>query len=341
MSGLTRRAALAGGLAGALTGCGPWVREPQPRRPLRVEALPLASFRSGSFDRRFGRLEFLSGVELVAEDHGFGGLSAFRLREDGRRFLAVTDEGNWLSGEMLVDGGRIIGLGGVEIAPLLDEDGAPLAARGAWDAESLALAGDIAFVGVEVENAILRYNLATDGLAARGTRIAIPPAIAGLDEYRGLEAMAVMPLLSPFPGAILAVAEDGPASGERIPAFILGPEGQPEADLTIRKEGRFRVTDIAFAPNGDLLILERAQSISTGIQTRLRRARGADVIGGAVLEPETLFGADQSDQVDNFEGLAAHRAPTGDTILTMVSDNNFSAVQRTLLLQWRLVEDAA
>jgi hypothetical protein len=38
-----------------------------------------------------------------------------------------------------------------------------------------------------------------------------------------------------------------------------------------------------------------------------------------------------------MEGIAAHRAGE-DTVLTLVSDDNFSPIQRTLLLQFRLVQ---
>jgi hypothetical protein len=39
-----------------------------------------------------------------------------------------------------------------------------------------------------------------------------------------------------------------------------------------------------------------------------------------------------------MEGIDAHVTAEGDTMLTMVSDDNFSMLQRTLLLQFRLVE---
>jgi hypothetical protein len=43
-------------------------------------------------------------------------------------------------------------------------------------------------------------------------------------------------------------------------------------------------------------------------------------------------------QIDNMEGLSAHRSPEGETVLTLVSDDNFSLIQRTLLLQFTLTE---
>ena len=39
-----------------------------------------------------------------------------------------------------------------------------------------------------------------------------------------------------------------------------------------------------------------------------------------------------------MEGIDAHLTPEGDTVLTLVSDDNFSMLQRTLLLQFKLVE---
>jgi hypothetical protein len=37
-----------------------------------------------------------------------------------------------------------------------------------------------------------------------------------------------------------------------------------------------------------------------------------------------------------MEGIAAHRGASGETIITLISDDNFSALQRTLLLQFAL-----
>ena len=46
-------------------------------------------------------------------------------------------------------------------------------------------------------------------------------------------------------------------------------------------------------------------------------------------------------EIDNLEGLSAHRGAGGAggaTVLTLVSDDNFSFIQRTLLLQFALIE---
>jgi hypothetical protein len=38
-----------------------------------------------------------------------------------------------------------------------------------------------------------------------------------------------------------------------------------------------------------------------------------------------------------MEGIGVHRTPRGETILTLVSDDNFSIIQRNLLLQFAIV----
>jgi hypothetical protein len=56
-----------------------------------------------------------------------------------------------------------------------------------------------------------------------------------------------------------------------------------------------------------------------------------------VVDGPSIFDADLGQEVDNMEGIDAHVTDDGDTVLTMVSDDNFSLLQRTLLLQFTLV----
>ena len=59
---------------------------------------------------------------------------------------------------------------------------------------------------------------------------------------------------------------------------------------------------------------------------------------GAVVDGPSIFEADLANEVDNMEGIDAHVTAEGETVLTIVSDDNFSPIQRTLLLQFTLVE---
>ena len=108
--------------------------------------------------------------------------------------------------------------------------------------------------------------------------------------------------------------------------------------FSVRRSENFDVSDAVLLPSGDLLLLERKFSWLGGIGIRIRRVALPTVAPGAVIDGPAIFHADLGNEVDNMEGIDAHVTPEGDTVLTMVSDDNFSLIQRNLLLQFTLVE---
>jgi hypothetical protein len=50
-----------------------------------------------------------------------------------------------------------------------------------------------------------------------------------------------------------------------------------------------------------------------------------------------MIEADLAYQIDNMEGIAVHRDAHGETIISLVSDDNFSVIERNLLLQFAIV----
>jgi len=91
-------------------------------------------------------------------------------------------------------------------------------------------------------------------------------------------------------------------------------------------------------PSGDLLLLERKFSIMKGVGIRIRRTPLASVKPDALIDGATIFEVDLSYEIDNMEGIDAHVTTEGETVLTLISDDNFSMIQRTLLLQFTLVD---
>ena len=85
-------------------------------------------------------------------------------------------------------------------------------------------------------------------------------------------------------------------------------------------------------------MLERHFAWTAGRRMRIRRIPLARYPPGAVVDGPVLFEADLGHQIDNMEGIGVHRAGSGETVLTLVSDDNFSLIQRTMLLQFTLVE---
>jgi hypothetical protein len=62
------------------------------------------------------------------------------------------------------------------------------------------------------------------------------------------------------------------------------------------------------------------------------------VAPGAVVDGPSIFDADMGNEIDNMEGIDAFVTPEGETVLTLISDDNFSMFERNLLLQFTLVE---
>src|SRR5690606_17182627 len=104
--------------------------------------------------------------------------------------------------------------------------------------------------------------------------------------------------------------------------------------FAVRRHGGFDITDGAFLPNGDLLLLERQFTIATGIAMRLRRIDKASIAPGGVADGPVLLEADMAYQIDNMEGLDVWRGPNGSLIVSMISDNNHSLFQRNLYLEF-------
>jgi hypothetical protein len=300
-----------------------------------VKVAPIKSFDPRDPERTaFGALTFRGGFEVQGNKPSFGGLSALRVREDGRNILGLSDAGDWLTGTLVTEGGQLTGIRDVAMTPIIGPGGQPLAATGDEDTESLAVDGTTLYVGLERDNWILRFDTARQGLSARGQRLAVPPEIRRLRHNRGLEAMVFAPEGHPLAGTLIAIAERGRDEDPTIPGFLL--MGRTPGLFTVRRRNDYDITDVAILPDGDLVILERWFSPWMGVAMRLRRLPVASVRPAAELDGPVLMEAGMAYQIDNMEGLSVHRGAGGETLLTLVSDDNFSLMQRTVFLQFEL-----
>jgi hypothetical protein len=345
----SRRHILAGGLA-ALTPTVARAQFAKPSRPavqdenfvtapasIEVNARPIASFDPRDKSHvRFGSLEWRSGLVLTSAFRGFGGLSALRLDPKGERFVSLSDKGSWFTGRIVYQGREMVGLADVEAAPMLGADGRPITARGWFDSESLAFDGAVAYVGLERVNQVLRFDFAKVFTRARGEVVAMPPAVRKLPFNKGLEALVFVPKDHALAGTLIALSERGLDAHGNLVAFLVG--GSTPGQFSVRRTDNFDISDAVLLPTGGLLVLERKFSWFTGIGIRIRRIPLASIVPGALVDGPAIFNADLGQEVDNMEGIDAFTTPEGDTVLTMVSDDNFSLLQRTLLLQFTLVE---
>jgi len=304
---------------------------------IEVRSEPITAFdvRDPSL-RQFGLLEFRGGLVLRSSYEHFGGISAIRVAPDGAHFIALTDKGWWFRGRIVYEGTRPSGIADAEMAPILGADGRPLAARGWYDTESIAEDGGTLYVGIERVHQIVRFDYGKEGLLARGRPIALPPGLRSLPPNRGIEALVFVPKGLPLAGTLIAISERGLDKAGNTIGFLIG--GASPGNFAVRRSSNFDITDAALLPGGDVLLLERRFSWSSGLAVRMRRVALGEIKPGAVVDGPILFDVDLGYEIDNMEGLSVHRSAGGETILTLISDDNFSAVQRTLLLQFTLVE---
>jgi hypothetical protein len=304
---------------------------------IEVKARPIPFFDTSDHQHvRFGSLEYRSGLILTSRFPGFGGLSGLRLDARGERFIAISDEGSWFTGRIVYRGREMTGLDDVEAAPMLGPDGRPITARGWFDSESIALDGPYVYIGLERVNQVLRFDFSKGFVRSRGEVVPTPAAVRKLPHNKGLEALVMVPNGLPLAGTLIAISERGLDPKGNLIAFLIG--GPTPGQFSVRRTDTYDVSDAVLLPSGDLLVLERKFSLLAGVGIRIRRIALKSVAPGAVVDGPSIFEADLSEEIDNMEGIDAHVTPEGDTVLTMVSDDNFSMIQRTLLLQFRLME---
>ncbi|MEM6462684.1 MAG: esterase-like activity of phytase family protein [Pseudomonadota bacterium] len=306
-------------------------------REIAVEARQISQFKDFSEETRFGGFEFLGGLEISSPSGVLGGISALRMTGDGPQFIGAMDSGLLFSGRFMRDAdGRLSGLSDFVTAPVLDADGRAIREGWKTDAEGLALNGEYAYVSFERQHRIERYRLSDvpGGAPVERIRHLIPDW--EFRRNRGMEMLAVAPPDAPLAGALVVVSERSlDQKGDLFAAIVSGPE---TGVFFVKRDPPYDVTDGDFLPDGDLLLLERRFSLAGGIGMRIRRIAGADIAPGRTVDGEVLLEADFGYAIDNMESLDIFTTEDGDTRIVLASDDNFSFLQRNVILEFRLVE---
>ncbi|MGI9381915.1 MAG: esterase-like activity of phytase family protein [Methyloligellaceae bacterium] len=306
---------------------------------IEIEALRI-DFDPERPDRKtFGKLIWLGGVELHAKSPVFGGYSGLALDETGTRLLAVSDGGHWLTAEITTSGRRVTGLANARVGPLLARDGRRLTQKQNADAEAVSpvrpghIQGDL-YIAFERNHRIGRFPQTPKTIGAPKRYLRLPADMKRSTTNKGLEALTVM-RAGPFKGRLVAFTERLLDKNGNHVGWILG--GRSAEALKLKRLNGFDITDLAALPGGGLLVLERRFRFSEGVQMRIRRIAAGALRPGKLLTGEVLLHARDNLTIDNMEGIAVHRGAKGETIVTLISDDNFNrALQRTVLLQFAL-----
>ncbi len=309
---------------------------------IEISAKPITHFaRGASSETRVGKLEFRGGLVLTSPSGIFGGLSGIAIEPDGRRFMAVSDETGWLSGEITYEGTAPSGIKNARMGAIRGAGGRALDKKRDLDAESIALADGnfthgTVLIGFERNHRIGRFPVVNGELQSPIGYVKLPPEAKRMRPNKGLEAVTVMQG-GPYKGSVIAFSERFPDNPAQHTGW-LWVKGEPQR-LGFPEVGGFEVTDATSLTDGTLLVLERRFRWTEGVKMRIRRFAPDQVKAGAVMEGDTLIEADLAYEIDNMEGLTWHRSPGGEIILTLISDDNFNHfLQRTILLQFALAD---
>lgn len=341
---MNRRRFLAGTGAAALAAAagGVFIRQPPAFsaeiRDIAVSARPIQAFRIGSGQTRFGPLDFVGGLEMTSRSRDFGALSSFRFRSPGRDFIGVADTGFWFFGTLLHDAGhRPSAIENFSMQPMVDRTGRPISEKWEVDAEGLWVSGDVATVGFERNHRIAQFSIEPGGMKAPFRQLDFLVPRHELRQNRGFETVTQAPAGGPLEGALVIVSEKSlDKAGNTFAAILSGPQ---KGVFSVRRDGDFDNTDGAFLPNGDLLLLQRSFSMARGVRMRLKRIDGSMIRKGATADGPVILEAGMGHQIDNMEGLDVWRRDDGALMVSLVSDDNHSMLQRNLYLEFILAED--
>jgi hypothetical protein len=276
-------------------------------------------------------VSFVAGWHLTSPDARFGGLSGMEFTRAGN-LVAVSDDGAW----------AWIGIDpetpdhkpdSLRLGTMYGEDGNPLDDKTARDAESIAMGDDgLALVGFERDHRILAFDLEGCGAGARGIAVTSwDSRPAGLSKAIGDNAGAEGLALSGWGGLMVTLEENEGGT----PFATLPDQGEPYFDRRLPTPGLLSTTGLD--AEGDLYSVHRFYAPGIGNRIAVQSTRF-----GRTLEENTnrtLLTLERPATVDNFEAITAKHQEDGSTLLAIMSDDNFSRDQRTLLLFFRVAAE--
>ncbi|TPM98195.1 esterase-like activity of phytase family protein [Mesorhizobium sp. B2-1-3A] len=326
--------ALLAGVASAPAGAA----GPAPVEPIEISARPITEFRIGRTDRQFGPLEFVGGLEMTSKSRDFGALSAFRFLKAGSDFIGVADTGYWFFGTVARDADRRpVAIQNFRMQQMVDQSGQPIDEKWEVDAEGLAVKDGIATVGFERNHRVSQFRIDPANMKAPYRQLDFLVPARELRQNRGFETVTHANANGQHEGGLVVVSEKSLDKAGNIYAAII--EGPHKGVFTVKRNDDFDITDGAFLPDGDLLLLERSFTMAGGLKTRLRRIYGESVQKGAVADGPVLLEADMGYQIDNMEGLDVWTRDDGALMVSLISDDNHSILQRNLYLEFILHQD--
>jgi len=270
------------------------------------------------------RARFLSSKRWAHNHDKFGGMSGLELSDDGARFIAISDHGKVIHGEVIREGDQITQIAAGKLRTLRGADG-KRPPRYHNDSEGLAQTpnGDF-YVSYEAVHRVTHHT-APD---APAQTLPTHPDFAGMQNNSSLEALAIGP-----DGTLYTLPERSGGTTVPFPVYRFR-NGAWDKPFSVPRRGPFLPVGMDFGPDGKIYLLERHLSGILGFSSRVRRFDlTATGLEGEVTLLETGPGVH-----DNLEGISVWRGKDGQIRLTMVSDDNFQIFQVTELVEYLVPE---
>ena len=256
-------------------------------------------------------ISFIGGWHLTSPNTEFGGLSALEILPSGD-LLSVSDKGYVVTIGM-TDGAPN---GVASMMPLLGVDGKILTGKADGDAEGLAYRDGLAFISFERRHRVLAYDFGRCGVVAKGV------FFAGLPKEKL--------------GARIA-ANDG------AEALDFNPDGRVRAgyETVINDQAPFVTFDLDGVARDTPAFIDVPYGFKlVGADDDYSLLRAYDSTKGnrnIISGPKVEFRLAPPLAVDNFEGISVQKTPAGNTQIYIISDDNYSGRQRTLLYHFEVM----
>ncbi|MGL5838904.1 MAG: esterase-like activity of phytase family protein [Sphingorhabdus sp.] len=291
---------------------------------ISVTALPLDTERPSR--KKVGSLTFMGAWQLRSANSAFGAISGMTAIGNNR-FLAVGDAGT-LIGFTFNNGTKLTN---VFIADLPGATGENINYR---DRDSEGIAYDPAsgrvWISYEVRHMIRR-------LPAALNRIDGVKRLTFTDGWKSNGGVETITRLADGRFLIMAETHERANGGNSAYLFSGDPvePGSQSMPFGYRAPDGYRPTDAALLPDGRLLILNRRIGLIKGFTAKLTLLDPKTIERDKTVTPKLLATLAPPLLVDNMEGLTVTQ-DNGQTIVWMMSDNNFNSIQRTLLMKFAL-----
>ena len=145
---------------------------------------------------------------------------------------------------------------------MVDTIGQPIKKKWQVDAEGLAVKDGIATVGFERNHRVPQFKIDPGNMKAAFRDLDFLVPANELRQNRGFETVTRANPNGQHEGGLVVVSEKSLDKQGNIFAAII--EGPHKGIFTVKRNGDFDITDGAFLPDGDLLLLERSFTMADG-----------------------------------------------------------------------------